>query len=262
MRIAFILLLLASFARAADLEKGKQFLKEGKFKEAEGEFSLQAQSETGSGEAHFFWGLALLKQHDFQRAETVLKEAKKLDPKNGEAPTLLGWLYLEGLQDPRRAIPEFEAAAVLSPHSPEAHNNLGTAFDRLRQFDRAIESYNRAIGLKPHYPEALSNRGWASLHHHDPASARRDFLSALAVRPNDAGALLGLATLAKDRGDLAESASAYRRLLAASPNFVYVMDLMEVYLRRYWLLGMSLLLVCWVGLSVQRRKKLHRLKEE
>jgi tetratricopeptide (TPR) repeat protein len=262
MRIALTLLLVASFAGAADLERGKELLKEGKFKEAEAELFLQSRKETGSAEAHLLLGLALMKQRDFQRAEAVLREAKELDPKNAEGPTLLGWLYLEGLRDPRRAVPEFEAAAVLSPHSPEAHNNLGTAFDRVQQFDRAIESYSKAIGFKPDYPEALSNRGWASLHHHDHASAREDFLRALAFRRNDAGALLGLATLAKDRGDMAESASAYRKLVATSPNFVYVMDLLEIYVRRYWLLATSVLVMCWVGLSVQRRKKLHRPKEE
>jgi Tfp pilus assembly protein PilF len=262
LRIVFALLLLASLARARDLEKGKQLLKEGRFKEAEEALAPEARKENQSIEAHLFLAMALLKQQDFQKTETVLKEARRLDPKSSEVPTLLGWLYLEGLQDARRAVPEFRAAAELLPDSPEAHNNLGTAFDRLGEFDRAIESYTKAIALRPDYPEALSNRGWSSFHKHEAAPARQDFLRALAIQSTDAGALLGLAQLAKERGDLAESASAYRRLLAASPNFVYVMDLLELYVKRYWLLGTSVLLATWAGLSVQKRKRPHGAKEE
>jgi Tfp pilus assembly protein PilF len=255
--VAFVTL-----AWSGDLEEGKRLFNNRKWKEAAERFALEARKGERSAEANLLWGLTLVKQHDFDRAETVLKEATRLDPKSEEAHTLLGWLYLEGLQDPRRAIPEFLAAVQAFPNSPEAHNNLGTAFDRVGDFDRALESYGRAITLRRDYIEALSNRGWSSLHRKDPISAKRDFLSALSIRPNDPGALSGLAQISKEKGELSASAAAYRKLISASPNFIYVMELLELYTRQYFLVGAFVLMMASVGLSLQKRRKFRKKREQ
>ena len=253
---------LISQAWPGSLEDGKRLLKEGKFKEAAEEFGREARAAERAPEANLLLGLALLKQNDIGKAEAALKEAVRLDLKSGEAHTLLGWLYLEGRRDPSQAIVEFQAAVRTSPNSPEAHNNLGTAYDRLRQFDRAIENYGRALALRPDYPQALSNRGWSNVHRRDLTSARTDFRSALAIDPNDSGAISGLAQLSKESGDLREAATQYRKLIAGSPNFIYLMDLLEVYVRQYGLVFVSVLVIGWIGHSLQKRRFRKKLRHD
>jgi tetratricopeptide (TPR) repeat protein len=47
----------------------------------------------------------------------------------------------------------------VSPHSPRAHNNMGTVYIRERNFDKAIEEFEKAIELNPEYALGYFNLG-------------------------------------------------------------------------------------------------------
>ena len=56
---------------------------------------------------------------------------------------------LLGQGDLDAAISSYNTALKLKPNYPEAHNNLGTAFNEQGDLDTAISSYNTALKLKP-----------------------------------------------------------------------------------------------------------------
>ena len=76
----------------------------------------------------------------------------------------LGCMLLEGTPPERDEAVRFLTAAVaLRPHSPGAHNNLGTALRGKGQLDAAIACYNKAIELDPKLAMAHNNLGNALL---------------------------------------------------------------------------------------------------
>jgi len=46
-----------------------------------------------------------------------------------------------------------------SPHSPRAHNNLGTEYSAIGKYDEAIKLYNKALALHPEHANAYYNLG-------------------------------------------------------------------------------------------------------
>ena len=50
-------------------------------------------------------------------------------------------------------------ALAIKPDYPEAHNNLGIAFQRLGQLDAAVKSFEEALTIKPDYDKAHNNLG-------------------------------------------------------------------------------------------------------
>ena len=73
------------------------------------------------------------------------------------------FLSLGAIQDamnlPSDAISSYERALELKPNYAEAHNNLGNAFKKLREFEKAIPCFERSLELLPNDPEVLCNLG-------------------------------------------------------------------------------------------------------
>ena len=73
--------------------------------------------------------------------------------------------------------------ARLKPEFPEAHNNLGVAWQKKGDLQKAVESFNRALVVRPDYTEALSNRGWVHVRRKEWLQARDDFDKTLRIDP-------------------------------------------------------------------------------
>jgi tetratricopeptide (TPR) repeat protein len=48
-------------------------------------------------------------------------------------------------------------AIKLKPDLPQAHVNLGNAYERKREYDKAIEAYNQALAIDPNHKKAKEN---------------------------------------------------------------------------------------------------------
>jgi tetratricopeptide (TPR) repeat protein len=82
-----------------------------------------------------------------------------------------------------------------------------------------------ALQLAPRYASGWANAGVLQLQQGDPRAAERDYLKALAIAPEHAGALFNLVTLYRRNGDEARLASYQRRLdkvQLTDPYFQYL----------------------------------------
>jgi tetratricopeptide (TPR) repeat protein len=111
---------------------------------------------------------------------------------------------------------------------------LGVAYKHKGALDKAIESYDQALAQRADHVEALSNRGWVLLEQEKWQEARRAFDRALKIRPDDHGALQGLAQVLEKSRDYAGAQRVLSRLNAQSPNFVYWLQWGRIGLIRYW----------------------------
>jgi len=122
------------------------------------EDSLGSQKTTAL--EHLEKGRALLNSGDLNAAIAELSTAASLDPKSGEAHTLLGVAYdRKGLRD--RAQQSFEIA-VHAPDDKAMHlNNLGYFFYKHGDYDEAIKYLKRAAKLAPDDQRVWNNLGMA-----------------------------------------------------------------------------------------------------
>lgn len=76
------------------------------------------------------------------------------DPANALAHYNSGWVRMEHLDDPRRALADFTAAIARDPRYHQAYYNRGLAYERLDVLDSAGLEYQRALALAPDYDPA------------------------------------------------------------------------------------------------------------
>lgn len=119
-----------------------------------------AGSRETSALEHLEKGRALLNAGNLNAAIAELSAAASLDPKLGEAHTLLGVAYdRKGLPD--RAQQSFETA-LHSPDDQAMHlNNLGYLEFKYGEYDKAIKYLKRAAKLSPDDQRIWNNLGMA-----------------------------------------------------------------------------------------------------
>ncbi len=120
-----------------------------------------------------------------------------------------------------------QRAAELAPDDFGVQVNLARVLEKLGRCEAAWEQYGRAIALPPNTPDpqrdlaaAHRQRGHAALQLGRTDAAAASYEDCLSLTPDDAAAHAGLATIARDEGDIADSIEHYRRALAADPQMI------------------------------------------
>jgi tetratricopeptide (TPR) repeat protein len=120
----------------------------------------------------------------------------------GYAPayTHLGDLFLR-LDRVREAVRLLEEAVTIRPDFAEGHNRLAVAYGSLGLHNEAVATVQKAIELDPTNPEHHYSLGWLQLNQSVASSAERSFRQALDLEPRMVRARMGLAEVARRRGD-------------------------------------------------------------
>lgn len=125
-----------------------------------------------------------------------------------------------------RAVLLFERAVQLDPQYARAHLELGAAYATKAEYSamaelrpRAVTSLKHALELQPDLVRGWRELGAVLIAMGQEAEGFDALQRALAIDPDDAGALAGMArALFVGRAEFAEAASYYDRALAANPK--------------------------------------------
>ncbi len=132
------------------------------------------------------------------------------------------WLRMADLyalgNDPDASAAAVQEASRLAPQDAALFHRLAQAYPSEKDANAAAAAIDHAVELDPKNLEYLRTRA-------DLASWRGDYATALdsdqrilAIAPDDPGAHLGIARVHYWRGELGDSACAYRDYLARQPN--------------------------------------------
>jgi len=181
--------------------------------------TLEPLLKTIDGDPHLLAlaGEVYLSNNDPERAAQYFQKAVASDPKSAPARTRLAQLRLAS-GDVDRAIQDLEAASAADEHNVQADLVLIANFLRQREYDKALAAAQNLEKKQPDNPLVYNLKGAIYLGKRDPASARKSFEQALALKSDYPPALYNLARL-----DLAErkpdqAKGRYEAILAKDPN--------------------------------------------
>lgn len=208
---------------------------------------------TSSEEARaaFLKGRDLMDKLRFSEAKALLEEATKLDPnfalahgyaaycastsnerfahikaavaaagKATEGEQILIRAVEAGANGDRKGTGEFLAKlAAAYPEDERAHQQIGTHYVGIRQYDAAIAECQKAIQLAPDFAPAYNMLGYALRGVDRDAEAEKAFRKYVEMIPDEPNGYDSLAELLMKAGRFDESVANYRKAVTLNPKF-------------------------------------------
>jgi serine/threonine protein kinase/Tfp pilus assembly protein PilF len=140
---------------------------------------------------------------DPRKAESLLLESVKLDPKSAQGYFDLGLVYVK-LKEYPKAIETYQKVAEREPGFPDIYFNLGYAYAMSKEYGKAEEMYSRVVTLSPAYlDEALFNLAVVQEKQGKKRESTANLEKAVAINPQN--------TLAKERLDKLKATSGKKK---------------------------------------------------
>jgi type IV pilus assembly protein PilF len=149
-----------------------------------------------AAERYYQLGARYYRNGNYELAQERLERALEYDPKMARARSTLA-LTFEALNNPRRAIEEYELAVRYAPKDFDVRNTYAVFLCRQRDFDEARKQFEVAIDLpKNDAPEVmLTNAGVCMVQKPDYPVAEGFLKQALEYRPDHGEALIQMTAL-------------------------------------------------------------------
>jgi type IV pilus assembly protein PilF len=170
-------------------------------------------------------GTTYLQQGNFVLAREKLERSLKQNPKDPDVHTSLGLLY-DRTGDTRLADKHFREALRLAPDKPDLINNYAIYLCKNGRVDEGVEKFV-TIAANKFYPTpevALTNAGVCLRGAKRLEDAEQKFAGAIRARPNYSEATVQLASLAVEKGDLAQAkkvVDTYLNAFRPSPDVLF-----------------------------------------
>jgi protein O-GlcNAc transferase len=189
----------------------------GRHDEAVARFAAAISRRRDHAEAHNNLGMSLSALGRQDEAIGHFEAALAIKPDYFEARNNLA-LALTAKDRLAEALEHHQKAASIKPDHASTHYHIGTILSFLNRNDEAMKSLERAVALKPDYAEAHHSIGGMLWEQGLRGAAKSRWQKALARKPDFAAARLGLCVaelpiLYRDKGEIAESRTAYQRAL-------------------------------------------------
>ncbi len=161
--------------------------------------------------------VGLLKDKDFDQAETLLNGILVEQPDNIDALTLSATMARQ-----RRDLTQTELllrkVLALQPTSPMANSNLAALLSEEDQFEEANSLYIKAIDLDPENSQWACNLGQCYLKQGNEEQALQTFQKVLKLDPTNIVALINCGDINKTLGNQDVAIEAYRQGIAHHPS--------------------------------------------
>ena len=167
----------------ADLSKGIEFFKQGKYDDAIVYFEKVIEKFPSSVSAYYNLGLCYLRKGDIDQAIASTEKAIELDPEAIEAYFALGECYFNK-GETEKAMNSFAQAIKLQPDNPRAHYNIGIVYYKHDRLDEALASFDKTIELNSKFSSAYYQAALACIKKGDFKKAIDYFESFLKLEPN------------------------------------------------------------------------------
>jgi protein O-mannosyl-transferase len=157
--------------------------------------------------------------HLYVDGRTIYRATIERNPSCWMAYNNLGELKLNGAPgELDEAIALFNQALQLKPDLPEAHNNLGFAWQKLGRFEEAVAEHERALALQRDYVEAHYNLGieYQALGRIDEAT--KHYRAALQINPAYDKARYNLGMMLQQTGAVEEAAPLLAEGVRGNPS--------------------------------------------
>ena len=224
---------------------------------------------------YFAEGIGYLRQSSkpeaLTSAETVFKEALRIDPNYGPAEAGLGetywyryditkqkpWIAMaekacnkavelgnagaeghlclgtvaNGTGQYERAAEQFQQAVQLDPVNDQAYHHLAEAYQNLNQLDKAEESYKRDIAVRPDFWRGYSGLGTFYVAQGEYDKAQVMFEKAVSLKPDSFGNYRNLGGTLLYEGKDQEAIRALEKSIAIRPSYQAYESLGVAYFR-------------------------------
>lgn len=159
------------------IERGKEAIKDGKYRKAVRYLSAAVKKGGGSA-AHLLRGIAYKRGGIYYKATKDFAAYVKDKPGDATGYLLLGDACNFNLE-PERALEAYNKALILSPRSVDGYIGRGLAYTALEEYRQAIKDYQWALTIDPDNNEAVINIGRAYMLEGRPIQAITYFERAL-----------------------------------------------------------------------------------
>lgn len=151
-------------------------------------------------------------------AEQIYRQILLVEPQHADALHRLGAIaYQRGHFEV--AVEYFGRAIEQAGNVAAFHNNLGLAYQALRQMPATIACYKHALELLPDFAEAHHNMGNALRDLGSQEEAATSYRRAIELDPDFADAHNNLGVVLKDMGLLDEAVDCFRRAVELKPDY-------------------------------------------
>jgi len=168
-------------------ELGKNFIQNSKFSDAEKILKQALDLNPKNAEAHFWQGVLLFNQKNFENAVETLTTCIELAPNKGQAYGLRAWVHYK-LFELEDAISDFSKAIEINSDPNDLtifYNNRGLAYEKNGDYELAAQDYSKCIELDPYDVSGYYNRGNVYLKLAEYEKAIADYDKALEFADND-----------------------------------------------------------------------------
>jgi tetratricopeptide (TPR) repeat protein len=163
-------------------------------------------------------GVVRARQQRFKEAENLIARAL-LYGRSAQALSNHGNVLSE-LGRHEEAVRQLTQAALIDPHSPQNHFNLGSAFLKAENLPAAAKAFGKAISLKPDFIDALQNCAEVLRELGRPNEALALLKRAVALSSDSAELQIALGSILQEIGNIEESRMAMAAALRSDPSAI------------------------------------------
>ena len=163
-------------------------------------------------------------------------EMRTLRPRPAQGSAVAQEWFAEGVRQHHaerwdEAIRCYQQAIAFMPGFPEAHSNLGVAFQQQDRLDAALDCFGKAVALQPDFLNAHYNRGIVLQKLRRLDGAADCYRKALALQPDYAEAHCNLGIVLREQGRLQEAIACFRSAAQLRPDLAEAHNNLGVALR-------------------------------
>ncbi len=208
-----------------DAPTAATLLQQGLFHHRQGQLSLAMEryvdvlrADPANADALYYVAVVACQEGQYQQGMELAQRAIAIGPPTARVHNLLGQAH-DRLEQPLKAIKNYDQAIAIDPNFAEAHGNRASILAAAGLPDEALKSFDRSLALNPNAVTDWINRGALLQELGRIPDALANYDKAMAVAPDDATILINRANALAMLDRLEDAAADYERAIALDPNF-------------------------------------------